>query len=181
MGVPVAMLPELFWLDQRREGWSAHELWDVRLRDRKALAATRNMLAILLPNDILFGPGLMHVDLAKRIWEIWDTLGNARHITLRDPGLTAEPSGKTVQAGLYLKENGRAMLVVGNLSAEPRTIKILSAADLLPLAGMRVDDILDAKPASLAGQTITLDVGAKDFRLVLLKRESSSQPLGARL
>jgi len=46
-------------------------------------------------------------------------------------------------------------------------------AALFSLKGMKAEDILDHKPVTVDGQTVTLDVAGKDFRLVLLKKQEA--------
>ncbi len=70
-----------------------------------------------------------------------------------------------------MKPNGEALLAVGNLKPEDAAVQIRIAPEILALHDSEVQDPLDGKPCGLQGQTVSLAVGGKDFRLVRLRRQ----------
>ena len=170
MGIPPIFLPEIMWQRLKREGWNSHELWEVQLPGPEATRATRGLMALLLPNDAIFYGGLMNLTIGQRVWEIWDTLDDADHISHRDAGITLTPAPPKIQCGLYLKPNAEALLAVGNLSEKRERVKVRMDPSTIALTGMEVVDIFDGRHCELAGQTVSMDVGGKDFRLVALRR-----------
>ncbi len=83
LGIPVVFLSEIFSRESRESHWSDEDLYFKHLRTDHALKATRKLMALLLPNDMLFGGDRIHLDLGKRIWDIWDTLGDATYYSHR--------------------------------------------------------------------------------------------------
>ncbi|MBC8876376.1 MAG: hypothetical protein H8E44_43665 [Planctomycetes bacterium] len=158
--------------------------------------------------DAIFYGGLMNLTIGQRVWEIWDTLDDADHVSHRDAGITLTPAPPKIQCGLYLrraadenlpvgqasslpfradsqagssrhgtkpnavrlKPNAEALLAVGNLSENRERVKVRMDPSTIDLTGMEVVDIFDGQHCELAGQTVSMDVGGKDFRLVALRR-----------
>ena len=170
MGVPMVFMSEIMWGEMKKHRWTSDELWNRRLRSPEALRATRTLMAMLLPNDALWGGSLLHVDLGGRIWDIWDTLGGTRYVSHRAPGLATTPAAPLIQAGLYLKPNGEALLAVGNWTDRAIAVRVRIEPALFDLSGAKADDVLDKQSCDVAGQKVLLEVGAKDLRLVVLSK-----------
>lgn len=126
-------------------------------------------MALLLPNDVIYYGGLMDVDLGQRVWAIWDRLGQAKFVSHRDAGLSTTPEPPRIQAGLYIRPDGEAILAVGNLDEQPATVTVRIDPGLLPLDGKSIHDALDGKPFWLKEQEVSLDVGGKDLSLLVLR------------
>jgi hypothetical protein len=170
MGIPAIFLPEIMWQALKRNRWSSKDLFEKHLVSDEAVAATRNLMALLLPNDIIFYGGLQNIPLAERIWGVWDTLGEAQYVSHRSATVSTRPGPKTVHAGLYLRPDGTALLAVGNLEETTADVAITIDPKTLDLSDMTVADKFEGKPCTLATQTVTLAVGGRDFRLVELKK-----------
>ena len=170
MGIPPIFLAETMWAEMKRNRWSSKDLFRKHLASARGVKATRNMMALLLPNDIIFYGGLLNIEIGERIWAVWDTLGQATYVSHRHKGLSTEPGPPRIQTGLYIKPNGEALLAVGNLEQNSTTVRVTIDAALYKLQGKQAVDMLDNKPTAVEDQTVQLDVGGKDFRLVLLKR-----------
>jgi len=174
MGIPPIFLPEIFWQRLKRERWNWRQLWLEQLRSPASARATRNLLALLLPNDIIYYGGLMDVDLGQRVWAIWDQLGEAKFVSHRDAGLSTTPSPPRIQTGLYIMPDGEAILAIGHLDEQPAAVTVRIDSGLLPLDGKSILDVLDQKPTRLKGQEVLVDVGGKDLRLLVLRKERGS-------
>lgn len=77
---------------------------------------------------------------------------------------------KGIYAVLY-RQKGQAILAVSNLSGSEQEVSLPMAELLKVFSGLKtVEDVTDNLPVRLSDDRLTLDVKAKDYRLILLRR-----------
>jgi len=145
---------------------------------RKSVPYTREILAYFLPHDVYFWRGWCNngeMDRALKVLQHDFRIGDPgnRFLPYWEAAGVIGGQSDTLVCSAHIKP-GRVMLVIANWAEEATDLGLqldLEKLELAEVPDLTASDPLDATEVALDGSRLTGQVGARDFRLVLLSGE----------
>ena len=133
---------------------------------------TRGMMALLMIHDVSVWPIWCNAKVANEALGALDAFGyvDAEFIPYFDPTPPATTDMADVYVSAYKRADGRALLVVGNLSREDRTGPVRINAKRLGLPLDQVTSWPDKKAVHVSDDQVTLDVPRLGYRMLVVAR-----------
>jgi hypothetical protein len=140
---------------------------------RRTPTRTRELLALLLPHETRFWLGACHLETLVAALDALDEFGMAESEFLPywSNGEVVKPEGDDVIASAWQHPENGVLVIVSNFADEERALTVALHLDALGLPATPTATVMmDEGDASVTGQTLTVTVPARDFRLVRLER-----------
>jgi len=131
---------------------------------------TRGMMALLMIHDVSPWPISCNVSVVNEAFSALDKFGyvDAEFIPYFDATPPAITDMKDVYISAY-KRDGRALLIVSNLSKEDRKGNITINANRLGVPGKKLITWPDELPLTAVGGQVTLDIPRLGYRMVVVE------------
>jgi hypothetical protein len=131
---------------------------------------TRGMMALLMLHDVSPWPTWCNADVVNRAFAALDEFGyvDSEFIPYFDPTPPATTEMRDVYASAYKRADGRALMVIGNLSKEDRRGQLRIDAQRL---GTPLDNVVtwpEKQPVEAAAGRVQLDVPRLGYRMLVV-------------
>ncbi len=140
---------------------------------RRTPDRTRELLALLLPHETRFWLGACHRATLDAALDALDDFGmaDATFLPYWSNAEVVNPEGEQVIASAWRHPANGVLVIVSNLSGEERSLTVTLDLGALGLPATPIaTQLLDEGDAEMAGQSLTVTVPARDFRLIRLSR-----------
>jgi hypothetical protein len=133
---------------------------------------TRGMMGLLMIHDVSVWPIWCNLNVVDRALEALDAFGyvEAEFIPYFDPAPPAASDMKDVYTSAYRRADGRALVVVANLSRENRAGQLRIDRTRLGLPDGRIFTWPEKQPLESAAGRLRLDVPRLGYRMLLVGR-----------
>ena len=134
------------------------------------VAPTRGLAALVMLHDVSVWPLWSNVDVWNKMYDALDKFGyiKSTFIPYWSPQPPASTDMKDVYISAYKRDDGRALLIVGNTSREPRSGTVTLNAATLGLPVGKVLSWPDGKPLQVENGNVQVSMDGLDYRLLLV-------------
>jgi hypothetical protein len=133
---------------------------------------SRGLAALVMLHDTLVwaGPGQGNVSVFNKMYEALDKFGyqDSTFIPYWSEHPPASTEMKDVYISAYKRNDGRALIVVGNTASVPRKGNVVLNLKSLGLPVTKVLSWPDGTPLPMKDDTVALDMDGLDYRLLLV-------------
>lgn len=137
----------------------------------KQVEPTRGMMALLMIHDVSPWPIWCHVEVVNEAFAALDEFGyvDSDFIPYFDPTPPATTSMKDVYLSAYKRADGRALLIVANLSKENRQGEVRINPKRLGLPATEVASWPGRQPLTLRNGIVQLEVPKLGYRMLVVR------------
>jgi len=139
---------------------------------RAQVEPTRGMMALLMIHDVSPWPIWCNEKVVDEAFAALDEFGyvDANFLPYFDATPPATTDMQDVYVSAYKRDDGKALLIVGNLSKEDRqgTVRIDASRLGLPLS--QVVSWPDKSALTVSKESVTIDVPRLGYRMLLIQR-----------
>lgn len=144
----------------------------------KAPVNTEKFMSLMLLHDIsTLWLAWCDVKTVRKIWDIMSTFGTgeedlefvpywAAGDALRLPAAVTPPDGD-VLVSTYVRRGKGALVVVGNVSKEPKRVTVSVSPREFGLGAVKLSDPYRGEALAADGRHVTLEIAPRNFRMVL--------------
>jgi hypothetical protein len=134
------------------------------------VAPTRGLAALVMLHDVSVRPMHSNIDVWETMYGALDKFGyvESSFIPYWSPQPPASTDMKDVYMSAYKRKDGRALVVVGNTSREPRSGTVTLNKQVLGLPAGQVFSWPDGKPLSDQKGKVQISMEGLDYRLLLV-------------
>ncbi len=134
---------------------------------------TRGMMALLMIHDVTLWPMWCNVDVVNEALKALDEFGyvDSDFIPYFDPTPPATTDMNDVYISAYKRRDGRALLIIGNMSKEDRQGAVRINAKRLGVPLAHVTSWSDKTPISVIQDTVQLQVPGRGYRMLLVEKK----------
>jgi hypothetical protein len=136
----------------------------------KLIAPTRGLAALVMLHDVVVWPIWSNINVWNTMYDALDKFGYVESTFI--PYWAANPPAltnmKDVYISAYKRNDGRALVVVGNTSRDPRSGTVTLNATSLGLPTGKVLSWPDGKPLQVENGNVQVSMDGLDYRLLLV-------------
>ncbi len=131
---------------------------------------TRGTLSVLGPNDVMLLGGYHNADERARYYKVMDDFEAGAPDCVFHPCWKDKPAvdaGKDAIASAYVRQNGKALIVVGNRAEQARDVTLRLDAQRVGSHAQAVD-AQTKETFPIKDNVLTVPIGRHDYRQLLL-------------
>ena len=156
----------------RQWGITPYFLPEFTAENAKKVKPTRGLMALLMIHDVRITLAWCNYDVVNKALDALDEFGYADSDFI--PYFASIPPAQTdmkdVYISAYKKDDGSVLLIVGNMSREKRSGKIIINLKKLGLGSFCTVDWLDKKKLQVKNASLNLNVPGQGYRMIMLKK-----------